>query len=64
VRLAVYDVRGALVAILVDRVEGAGTKSVSWGGRSGAGVTVPAGVYVIRLQSGDAIQTRKIVRGQ
>lgn len=62
VRLAVYDVRGALVATLVDAVEGPGTKTVAWNGRTRSGAEASAGLYVLRLRVGTAVTTQKIVR--
>lgn len=64
VRLAVYDVRGALVATLVDAEEGPGTKTVSWSGRTASGAAAPAGFYVLRLEAGGTVLTRKVVRSR
>jgi len=50
VSLRLYDVAGRLVRVLLDRPMGAGTWSLAWNGRDGAGRPVPAGVYLLELR--------------
>jgi len=52
VRLAVYDLRGALVRVLEDGPLPAGRHSRSWDGRDDAGTPVASGVYFFRLEAG------------
>ena len=56
VRLAVYDVRGEEVALLVNEVLGPGSYERELDGR-----TLAAGVYWSRLQAGELFETRKII---
>ncbi len=56
VRLAVYDVLGREVALLVDRDQSPGTREVGW---DAAGV--PSGIYFYRIQAKDEVQVRKMV---
>lgn len=56
VRLFVYNVKGELVARLVDGYMPAGRKEVLWNAE-----TVSSGVYFYRLIAGDFVQTRKMV---
>lgn len=56
VTLQVFDVRGRLVATLVDGVEEAGDKSVRWDASGMA-----SGTYFYRLQAGDTALTRKLL---
>ena len=56
VRLAVYDLLGREVAVLVDEPQVAGTYSVSF---SATGLS--SGVYVYRLSSGSVVQTRTML---
>lgn len=56
VRLAVYDVHGREVALLVNEVLGPGTYE-----RELKGSTLASGVYWSRLQAGALSQTRKII---
>ncbi|HPF70594.1 MAG TPA: Ig-like domain-containing protein, partial [Candidatus Krumholzibacteria bacterium] len=60
VRLAVFDVRGRLVAKLVDGDLPAGAHSVVWDGHDGRGAPVGSGVYLYRLESGGQAETRRM----
>ena len=59
--LAVYDVAGRLVRVLIDGVMEAGPRDVTWDGRDNAGRGVASGVYFYRLEAGEFIETRKMV---
>jgi len=61
VRLDVFDLRGALVAGLVDEIQSGGRYSVSWDGADRRGKPLPSGVYFYRLQAGDFSAVRKMV---
>lgn len=62
VRLAVYSLRGELVATLVDAQQAPGRYSVSWFGRSQSGTAVASGVYLLNLEeNGIRRGSRKIV---
>ena len=56
VRLAVYDVRGRLVATLVDGSVAVGEHRVSWDGRTTVGTTAASGVYFYRLETMSGIE--------
>jgi hypothetical protein len=60
VRVAVYGVRGNLVAALVDAVLPAGEQSVMWLGQDRSGRRAPAGAYLLVIRAGDHQQTRKV----
>jgi hypothetical protein len=55
-RLAVYNVLGQQVALLVDDVRQAGEHRVTFDGRR-----LGSGVYFYRLEAGDFVKTRKVV---
>ena len=62
VQLGVYDVAGRRVRLLLDAIRPAGYgQTVTWDGRDGTGRSLPSGVYFCRLQSRDAIATRRLV---
>jgi len=61
VLLAVYDVRGALVKMLVNRPVAAGRHTVKWQGRNQSGSLVASGVYFARLQVDGFRDTRKMI---
>jgi len=61
VRLDVFDVLGHRVSTLVDDWVAPGRYAIPWGGRSGAGAGVAAGVYLLRLQAEGFATTGKVV---
>ncbi len=56
VRLAVYDILGREVAVLVNERQAAGSHEVTFDGRG-----LASGVYVYRLSAGAMVQTRSMV---
>lgn len=62
VTLAIYDVRGARVATLVNgAVQGAGPHAVAWNGRTDDGVPVSSGAYFARIEHNGATESRKLL---
>ena len=61
ITLRVYDVAGRLVRTLVDEVESAGEKSVTWDGRNSHGSRVATGVYFYRMTAPGFEMTKKMV---
>jgi hypothetical protein len=61
VKVAVYDVRGALVAVLVSRQMTPGNHRLTWDGRNRSGEPVSSGVYFIRMQANTFVDTKKIL---
>ncbi len=59
-QLSVYDVMGRKVATLVDAPVPAGEHEVRWNGRAADGSTVASGVYLLRLQAGERVATRRL----
>ena len=62
VRLDLYDLAGRRVRRLLDEYAGAGERTLVWDGRDDAGRTVPAGVYLARLEQGRAARQLKLLR--
>jgi hypothetical protein len=62
VDLRVFGVDGREVATLARGVWDPGSHEVAWSGRDVRGADVRAGVYVIRLAVGGAVETRRIAR--
>jgi hypothetical protein len=60
-RLAVYDVSGRLVRVLLDGPAGAGRRVLSWDARDGAGRRAAAGTYFYRLDAAGTRATRRVV---
>lgn len=61
VTVAVFDVKGALVRVLVDETMTAGEHSVRWNGVDERGRPAASGVYFVRMITGSYNETRKIV---
>ena len=61
VQLSVHDMRGRLVRSLVSEQRSAGQYSEMWNGNDRSGRSVASGVYMIRLQAGQDMVTRKVV---
>jgi hypothetical protein len=61
VRLDVLSVDGRLVRSLVSGRQPAGNHRVRWDGRDAAGRSVASGLYVVRLQAGAEVRTRRLV---
>jgi hypothetical protein len=62
VTLEVFDVSGAVVRKLRDRVDTGGAHSVLWDAKNNEGNPVPSGVYFYRLQlDGRTIETKKMM---
>ncbi len=61
VRLAVHDLRGHLVAVLLDARKAAGTHSAVWDGFDRHGRAAAAGVYLLRLKVEGEVRTGRMV---
>ena len=61
VRLAIHDLRGRLVRVLVDESQPAGWHTVIWDGRDDRDGEVASGVYVSRLQGSGSVKTDKLL---
>ena len=58
VELSIFDMRGRLVALLVDEAKTAGAHETVWRGVDDAGRSAAAGTYLIRLRTGDEVRLR------
>jgi hypothetical protein len=61
VEIAIFDIAGRRVAVLVDTGLEAGSYEAVWTGRTSSGGRAASGVYFCRLKAGDTAETRKIV---
>jgi hypothetical protein len=59
-QMAVYDLRGRLVHMLLDRESAAGTGSVDWDGRDRAGRALAGGTYLLRTTVAGHEAVRKL----
>jgi hypothetical protein len=61
VKLSVYNIKGQRVKILVDKIQAAGHKTVTWDGTNEQGDRVASGVFFYRLEAGEFTATKKMV---
>ncbi len=61
VRLSVYDLRGRLVRNLVSERRAAGQYAEIWDGTTGSGGKAASGMYLVHLEAGSDVVTRKVV---
>jgi hypothetical protein len=63
VRLEVFDVRGACVAVLIEGdVLPAGGHARTWDGRDQAGRLAPPGIYLVRLEAAGRAWVGRVIR--
>jgi protocatechuate 3,4-dioxygenase beta subunit len=60
VSLRVYNALGQEVRTLVNEVKGAGVYSAVWDGKDNHGRQLTTGIYLVRLEAGDFVMTRKM----
>jgi len=60
VRLAVYDVAGRLVRVLVEEEMVAGSQEAVWDGRDATGRAAPSGNYLARLVAGGKVEAVRL----
>jgi len=61
VRLAIYDLAGRRVRLLLDEEKAPGDYAAIWRGRDDAGRELGSGVYFYRLEIGEFMVERKMV---
>ena len=61
VKLAIYNVRGQRVRVLVNELQAARHNTVLWDGKNEDGQEVASGIYYYRLDAGAFSQTRSMV---
>ena len=59
--VSVFDAKGRMVNNLVNSYLEAGRYSVKWNGMDASGMSMPTGVYFIRVQSGIDMHTQKMI---
>lgn len=63
-RVTVHDLQGRLVTTLAEGNRAAGRHALAWDGRDAAGRATGAGLYLVRVQAGAQVVTRKLVRSR
>ncbi len=60
VNLAIHDLRGRVLRVLVQGFCSEGTHTVAWHGTDDHGRPLSSGVYLVRLRVGDRVENRKV----
>jgi len=61
IHLAIYNMLGRLVRLLIDRQETAGVHTAVWDGRDTSGLKVPSGLYICRMKTGSLVFMKKMM---
>jgi len=61
VNIIIYDMLGRQVRILINQIQDAGFKSMTWDANDDHGRPVSAGIYLYQINVGEFVQTRKMV---
>ena len=61
VQVRVIGIDGGLVRTLIPGVETPGTRTITWDGRDDFGRNVPAGVYLVRMETAGFLAMRKVL---
>tara|TARA_A100000164_G_scaffold215356_1_gene190866 strand:- start:144 stop:761 length:618 start_codon:yes stop_codon:yes gene_type:complete len=61
VSLAIHDLRGSLIKILLSEKQSSGYKTVKWDGNNDDGQKVSAGLYLYRINTNNFKATKKMV---
>ena len=61
VTLVIFDVLGRRVKTLVQGIENAGFKTITWNGNNELGEPVNSGIYFYQIRAGNFIQTRRML---
>jgi hypothetical protein len=61
VKLCIYNVKGELIATLVNQHMMEGRKEITWSAKDNRGCSVSSGIYFYRFVAGNFMQTRKMV---
>jgi len=61
VNIVIYDMLGRQVRTLINQIQDAGFKSMTWDANDDRGKPVSAGIYLYQIKAGEFVQTRKMV---
>ncbi|MBW6516188.1 MAG: T9SS type A sorting domain-containing protein [Candidatus Cloacimonetes bacterium] len=61
VKIAIYNISGQLVRVVVDEVLDAGIHQVVWNGMGNANKPLASGIYLYRMSTDNYVETRKMI---
>jgi flagellar hook assembly protein FlgD len=59
--LAVFNMQGQVIKILANQEFSSGTHDLTWDGKDGSGNEVPSGIYLLKLETENGTDFRKLV---
>jgi enterochelin esterase-like enzyme len=59
--VSVYDLTGRQVITLASQQFDAGRQTLTWTGRDSGGCAVPSGTYIVRLETEERVESRKVM---
>jgi hypothetical protein len=62
VNVAIYDMMGRIVKVLVNEQQAKGIEQITWDGKNAQGNFVPAGTYFYRITAGTYTQSGKLMK--
>jgi hypothetical protein len=60
-RLTIYDARGRAIRVIGQGISGQGLRVIRWDGLSASGTPLPAGIYLVRLETGKESWSKPVV---
>ena len=61
VELKIFNTLGQEMSTLVDETRTAGIYSIRWNGKDSSGLTLPSGIYICRIRSGNFVDSKKMI---
>ena len=59
--MEIYDLKGQMILLLVDKIQPAGRHTVSWNGNDKFSRRMPDGIYICRMKAGNDIRSKKVM---
>jgi flagellar hook assembly protein FlgD len=61
VKMVIYDILGRVVKTLINELQNAGYKSISWDGTDEYGNQVSSGIYIYRIVANNYVDAKKML---
>jgi flagellar hook assembly protein FlgD len=61
IKVLIYDLNGYEIITLINTRLQKGDYQITWKGRNYSNTPVPSGTYIVSIQAGDKIQSRKMI---
>lgn len=61
VEITIYNILGEKISTLINGIQQAGVKEVTWNGTDDFGRVVSAGIYIYQIRAGNFVKSRKMV---